>query len=73
LTETTGLDALHAELVGISSLTKKEKDFTCPFQKIKKRQKALIEKFIPFSKMRNEKIGQNLKYDLKILPTMILL
>jgi DNA polymerase-1 len=29
--------------------------------------KALAEKFMPFRKRKIEKIGQNLKYDLKIL------
>jgi DNA polymerase I len=57
-TETTGLDALHAELVG----------FYVPFPENQVEAKMLIEKFIPFfENTAIEKIGQNLKYDLKIL------
>ncbi|CAM2811330.1 DNA polymerase I [Flavobacterium frigoris] len=67
-TETTGLDALHAELVGISFSFEKGKGFYVPFPENQDEAKALIEKFIPFFENENiEKIGQNLKYDLKIL------
>ncbi|MEA9415788.1 DNA polymerase I [Flavobacterium sp. PL02] len=67
-TETTGLDALHAELVGISFSYEKGKGFYVPFPENQEEAKALIEKFIPFFENEAiEKIGQNLKYDLKIL------
>ena len=67
-TETTGLDALHAELVGISFSYEKGKGFYVPFPENQEEAQALIEKFIPFFGNENiEKIGQNLKYDLKIL------
>jgi DNA polymerase-1 len=67
-TETTGLDALHAELVGISFSYEKGKGFYVPFPENQDEAKALIEKFIPFFENTTiEKIGQNLKYDLKIL------
>lgn len=67
-TETTGLDALHAELVGISFSYEKGKGFYVPFPENQEESKTLIEKFIPFFENENiEKIGQNLKYDLKIL------
>ena len=67
-TETTGLDALHAELVGISFSYEKGKGFYVPFPENQEEAKALIEKFIPFFENESiEKIGQNLKYDLKIL------
>ena len=67
-TETTGLDALHAELVGISFSYEKGKGFYVPFPENQEEAKALIEKFIPFFENEQiEKIGQNLKYDLKIL------
>jgi DNA polymerase-1 len=67
-TETTGLDALHAELVGISFSYEKGKGFYIPFPENQEEAKLLIEKFIPFFENENiEKIGQNLKYDLKIL------
>jgi DNA polymerase-1 len=67
-TETTGLDALHAELVGISFSYEKGKGFYVPFPESQAEAQTLIEKFIPFFENENiEKIGQNLKYDLKIL------
>ncbi len=67
-TETTGLDALHAELVGISFSYEKGKGFYVPFPENQDEAKIVIEKFIPFFENKDiEKIGQNLKYDLKIL------
>jgi DNA polymerase-1 len=67
-TETTGLDALHAELVGISFSYEKGKGFYVPFPENQDEAQTLIEKFIPFfENLTIEKIGQNLKYDLKIL------
>ncbi len=67
-TETTGLDALHAELVGISFSYEKGKGFYVPFPENQNEAQTLIEKFIPFFENENiEKIGQNLKYDLKVL------
>ncbi|TDW49614.1 DNA polymerase I [Flavobacterium sp. 270] len=67
-TETTGLDALHAELVGISFSYEKGKGFYVPFPESQEEAQVLIEKFVPFFENENiEKIGQNLKYDLKIL------
>ena len=67
-TETTGLDALHAELVGISFSYEKGKGFYVPFPENQTEAQALIEKFIPFFENKNiEKIGQNLKYDFKVL------
>ncbi|WP_035759009.1 DNA polymerase I [Flavobacterium tegetincola] len=67
-TETTGLDALHAELVGIAFSYEKGKGFYVPFPESKEEAQALIEKLRPFFEDDTiEKIGQNLKYDLKIL------
>ncbi|MFH6987014.1 DNA polymerase I [Flavobacterium collinsii] len=67
-TETTGLDALHAELVGIAFSYEKGKAFYVPFPENQEEAQTLIEKFRPFFENENiEKIGQNLKYDLKIL------
>lgn len=67
-TETTGIDALHAELVGMSFSYEKGKAFYVPFPESQEEAKTLIEKFVPFFENENiEKIGQNLKYDLKIL------
>ena len=67
-TETTGLDALNAELVGIAFSYEKGKGFYVPFPEDKEEALVLIEKLKPFFENEAiEKIGQNLKYDLKIL------
>ncbi|KVV14531.1 DNA polymerase I [Flavobacterium sp. TAB 87] len=67
-TETTGLDALHAELVGIAFSYEKGKGFYVPFPESQEETTALLQKFIPFFENETiEKVGQNLKYDLKIL------
>jgi DNA polymerase I len=67
-TETTGIDALNAELVGMSFSFEKGKGFYVPFPENQEEAQALIEKFRPFFENENiEKIGQNMKYDLKIL------
>jgi DNA polymerase-1 len=67
-TETTGLNVLHAELVGISFSYEKRKGFYVPFPENQEEAQILAEKFIPFFENESiEKIGQNLKYDLKVL------
>lgn len=67
-TETTGLDALTAELVGISFSWETGKGFYVPFPEDKTEAQELIETFRPFFEDENiEKIGQNLKYDIKVL------
>ena len=67
-TETTGLDALNAELVGIAFSYEKGKGFYVPFPENQEEANNLIQKLVPFFENENiEKIGQNLKYDLKIL------
>lgn len=67
-TETTGLNPLHAELVGIAFSYKKNTAFYVPFPKESDKVAELIEKFRPFFESETiEKIGQNLKYDIKVL------
>ena len=67
-TETTGIDALNAELVGLSFSFEKGKGFYVPFPENQEEAQTLIEKFRPFFENESiEKIGQNIKYDLKIL------
>ena len=67
-TETTGIDALNAELVGISFAYEKGKAFYVPFPENQNDALVLAQKFKPFFANENiEKIGQNIKYDLKIL------
>jgi DNA polymerase-1 len=67
-TETTGIDALNAELVGMSFSFEKGKAFYVPFPENQVEAKVLVDKFKPFFESETiEKIGQNIKYDLKIL------
>ncbi|MNK11053.1 DNA polymerase I [compost metagenome] len=67
-TETTGVNALTAELVGMSFSWEKGKGFYVPFPADREEAQELVNKFIPFFEDENiEKIGQNLKYDLEIL------
>nr|WP_294774235.1 DNA polymerase I [uncultured Flavobacterium sp.] len=67
-TETTGIDALNAELVGLSFSFEKGKGFYVPCPENREETQALLEKFRPFFENKSiEKIGQNMKYDLKVL------
>jgi DNA polymerase I len=67
-TETTSIDALNAELVGISFSYEKGKAFYVPFPENREEGQTLVDKFKPFFENETiEKIGQNIKYDLKIL------
>jgi DNA polymerase-1 len=67
-TETTGIDTLHAELVGMSFSYEKGKAFYIPFPENREEAQQLADKFKPFFESESiEKIGQNIKYDLKIL------
>jgi DNA polymerase I len=67
-TETTGVDALTAELVGMSFSWEKGKGFYVPVPADREEAQALVDKFRPFFESEEiEKIGQNLKYDLEIL------
>jgi DNA polymerase I len=67
-TETTGIDALNAELVGMSFSWEKGQAFYVPFPENRDEAQILVDKFKPFFENETiEKIGQNIKYDLKIL------
>ena len=67
-TETTGLNPLTAELVGIAFSWEVGKGFYVPFPEDKTEAQALIEILRPFFENEFiEKIGQNLKYDIKVL------
>jgi len=67
-TETTGLNPLTAELVGIAFSWEVGKGFYVPFPEYKTEAQALIEILRPFFENEFiEKIGQNLKYDIKVL------
>jgi DNA polymerase-1 len=67
-TETTGLNPLTAELVGIAFSWEAGKGFYVPFPEDKIDAQDLIEILRPFFENENiQKIGQNLKYDIKVL------
>ena len=66
--ETTGLNPLNAELVGIAFSWEAHKGFYVPFPEPFDEAQVLVELFRPFFESSViEKIGQNLKYDLKVL------
>ena len=67
-TETTGLNPLIAELVGIAFSWEVGKGFYVPFPEDKEEAQELIEQLRPFFESETiEKVGQNLKYDIKVL------
>ncbi|MGB5482498.1 MAG: DNA polymerase I [Eudoraea sp.] len=67
-TETTSLNPLVAELVGIAFSWEAGKGFYVPFPEERENAQELIEQLRPFFEAENiEKIGQNLKYDIKVL------
>ncbi|MCC1484311.1 DNA polymerase I [Winogradskyella immobilis] len=67
-TETTGLNSLTAELVGIAFSWEVGKGFYLPFPEDKAEAQVVIEQLRPFFENESiEKIGQNLKYDIKVL------
>ncbi len=67
-TETTSLNPLIAELVGIAFSWEAGKGFYLPFSEDQEEAQAAIEKLRPFFESPDiEKIGQNLKYDIKVL------
>ncbi|WP_104734813.1 DNA polymerase I [Hanstruepera ponticola] len=67
-TETTGLNPLTAELVGIAFSWEIGKGFYVPFPEDRNEAQELIEQLRPFFESESiEKVGQNLKYDIKVL------
>ncbi|WMI69373.1 DNA polymerase I [Mangrovimonas sp. YM274] len=67
-TETTSINPLTAELVGIAFSWEVGKGFYVPFPEDRGEAQTLIEQFREFFESDTiEKIGQNLKYDIKVL------
>lgn len=67
-TETNSLDALSANLVGISFSFEAGKGYYVPFPKDFEEAKNLVQFFMPFFESEEIlKIGHNLKYDYKVL------
>ncbi len=67
-TETTGIDALHADLVGMSFSCKAREAFYVAVPLDFDQAKSIVDEFKPFFESTSIlKIAHNIKYDLKIL------
>jgi len=67
-TETTGLDAFDAEIVGLAISYQKGEAFYIPFPSNFEDAKKIVDEFKPVFENENiVKIGQNLKYDILVL------
>lgn len=67
-TETTGLKALEVELIGISFSWEIGKGYYVSFPEDQEETKTILEEFRSFFEaLTIEKIGHNLKYDIKVL------
>jgi DNA polymerase-1 len=67
-TETTDIDALHADLVGFSFSYKEREAFYVAVPQDFEAAKAILHEFAPvFLDISIEKIAHNMKYDLKVL------
>ena len=67
-TETTGLDPMEAQIVGMSLCASAGRAYFVPFPADAELAAARLKRFQPlFSDPKKEKIAQNLKYDLHIL------
>ena len=67
-TETTGLDAVSASLVGIAFSWQAHTGYYVPIPEDTYARKAVLDSLLPFFENDSiEKVGQNLKYDLKVM------
>jgi len=66
-TETTGLKALEVELIGIAFSFEIGKGYYVSFPENQEKTASILEEFRPFFESKIEKIGHNLKYDIKVL------
>ena len=67
-TETTSLNTLEARLVGIAFSYEKGKGYYVPIPEDEDQAAEVLDRFRPFFESESiEKIGQNLKYDVKVL------
>ncbi len=67
-TETTGLKALEVELIGIAFSWEAGKGYYVSFPEDQQETQQILDSFRPFFENEKiEKIGHNLKYDIKVL------
>ncbi|WP_420402127.1 DNA polymerase I [Flagellimonas sp.] len=67
-TETTSLNPLEAELVGIAFSWEAKKGFYVPIPEEREKAMEILETLRPFFESEAiEKVGQNLKYDIKVM------
>ncbi len=67
-TETTSINPIEAELVGIAFSWEAGKGYYIPFPEGREASRKILEELRPFFEDKAiEKIGQNLKYDIKVL------
>lgn len=67
-TETTGTDALDAELVGLSFSFKEHEAYYVPVPGERELAMEIVDEFRPvYESSRISKIGQNIKYDMQVL------
>ena len=67
-TETTSVDAVEAELVGLAFAYRKGEAFYVPVPADQAQAQAIVDEFRPVWENENiEKIAQNIKYDLMVL------
>lgn len=67
-TETTGTDAMTAELVGMSFSYEENQAFYVPVPQNRDEAQKIVDKFKPvFENEKSIKVGQNIKYDMIVL------
>jgi DNA polymerase-1 len=67
-TETTALKTIDAELVGIAFSWEASKGFYLPIPENREEAMVVLDKLRPFFESESiEKVGQNMKYDIKVL------
>ena len=67
-TETTSTDSMSAELVGLSFSVKEDEAFYVPISENREEAQKTVELFRPvYENEESLKVGQNIKYDMKVL------
>lgn len=66
-TETTGLVAFEADIVGLAISTKAHEGYYIPFEQDFEKSKSVLQKLQPVFSSGKLKVAQNLKYDIQVL------